>query len=206
MTDQGRSHCGNLRPSDIGCELQMNGWVDALRDHGEVLFIHLRDRSGIVQVVFSPEFASSQICKRAAKLRKEFCISVCGRVVKRGKGTENPYLETGQIEVMATDLSILSKAKRLPFQISEKAMIVGVRTYGKAVFEKTFKLNHDYRVKFITGAMYSPKGTSWQSKGLVPDFLVEQDAKTLEALFKMTPQERFRKDVAMITAFKLLNR
>ena len=91
-------------------------------------------------------------------------------------------------------------------QDHQKALIVGVRTYGKAVFEKTFTLKNKYRVKFITGAMYSPKGASWQSKGLTPDFLVEQDAKTLEALFKMTPQERFRKDVGMITAFKLLSR
>lgn len=91
-------------------------------------------------------------------------------------------------------------------QDHQKALIVGVRTYGKAVFEKTFTLKNKYRVKFITGAMYSPKGASWQSKGLTPDFLVEQDDKTLEALFKMMTQERFRKDVAMITAFKLLNR
>jgi len=91
-------------------------------------------------------------------------------------------------------------------QDHQKALIVGVRTYGKAVFEKTFTLKNKYRVKFITGAMYSPKGASWQSKGLTPDFLVQQDAKTIEALFKMVPQERFRKDVAMITAFKLLSR
>jgi carboxyl-terminal processing protease len=91
-------------------------------------------------------------------------------------------------------------------QDHQKALIVGVRTYGKAVFEKTFTLQANYRVKFITGAMYSPKGESWQSKGITPDFLVEQDIKTLEALHKIAPKERLRKDVAMITALKLLNR
>ena len=89
-------------------------------------------------------------------------------------------------------------------QDHQKALIIGSRTYGKGVFEKTTTLKNNFRVKFITGAMYSPKGNTWQSKGVTPDFLVEQDDKTLAALFKMEPGERLRKDVAMITAYKVL--
>lgn len=89
-------------------------------------------------------------------------------------------------------------------QEQRKALIIGTKTYGKGVFEKTFKLHNDFHVKFITGAMYSPKGISWQDKGVTPDFLVDQDDKTVEALLKMEIEQRFRKDVALITAYKLL--
>lgn len=89
-------------------------------------------------------------------------------------------------------------------QEHKKALIIGTKTYGKGVFEKTFKLHNDFHVKFITGAMYSPRGISWQDKGVTPDFLVDQDDKTLAALLKMKIEQRFRKDVAMITAYKLL--
>lgn len=91
-------------------------------------------------------------------------------------------------------------------QNHQKAVIVGARTFGKGVFEKTFALKNDFRVKFITGAMYSPKGQNWQGKGITPDFLVEQNEKTLATLLKIEPKQRFRKDVAMITAHKLLTR
>lgn len=84
------------------------------------------------------------------------------------------------------------------------ASIVGVRTYGKGVFETTYTLENQYRVKFITGAMYTPLGRAWQGKGLVPDFFVEQDEKTLAALSRLAPLDRYAKDVAMITAVKLL--
>lgn len=91
-------------------------------------------------------------------------------------------------------------------QDHQQALIVGTRTFGKAVFEKTYTLENQYRLKFITGAMYSPRGRSWQSIGVTPDFLVEQDDNTLNILLKMAPKERLRKDVAMITAYKLLVR
>lgn len=91
-------------------------------------------------------------------------------------------------------------------QDHQRAVIIGTRTFGKGVFEKTFTLQNDFRVKFITGAMYSPKGRMWQGKGVAPDFLVKQDDSTLSTLLKMEPKERFRKDLAMITAYKLLTR
>jgi len=100
----------------------------------------------------------------------------------------------------ASSAEILASA----LQEHQKALVIGTKTFGKGVFEKTFKLDNDFHVKFITGAMYSPKGLSWQDKGVTPDFLVDQNDKTVAALLKMEVKERFRKDVAMITAYKLL--
>ena len=135
MNYRGRSYCGRFNLSDVGRDVQLFGWVDALRDHGDILFIHLRDRSGIVQVVFSPEYASKEICRQASILRNEFCITVSGRVTERSKGTENPFIETGNIEVIATDLTILSQSRALPFSISEKAMVAGAALVTEAVSE-----------------------------------------------------------------------
>lgn len=89
-------------------------------------------------------------------------------------------------------------------QDQQRGLVIGTRTYGKGIFEKTFKLENDMRVKFITGAMYSPKGVSWHGRGLTPDFLVDQDEKTLKALDRLDPRERFTRDVAEVTAYKLL--
>lgn len=86
----------------------------------------------------------------------------------------------------------------------QKAMIIGTKTYGKGVFEKTFTVKNDYRVKFITGVMYTPKGQPWQGKGLLPDFVVDQDDKTVEAVLKLDINDRLRKDIGLITALKLL--
>jgi len=83
-------------------------------------------------------------------------------------------------------------------------MIVGTKTYGKGVYEKTFTLKNDYRVKFIVGAMYSPLGKSWQTKGLTPDFASQVDGNTFKALMRVSPKERLKKDLPMITAYKLL--
>ena len=102
----------------------------------------------------------------------------------------------------ASSAEILASA----LQDHKKALIVGTRTYGKGVFEKTFTLANDYRVKFITGSMYSPKGVSWESRGITPDFLVDQDDKTLAALLRLDPRQRLRQDLAMMTAYKLLMR
>lgn len=144
MMFNSRIQCGSLGLSDVGRVVVLAGWVDALRDHGEVLFIHLRDRSGIVQVVFSPEFASQPVCRSAASLRNEFCIAITGHVYKRSEGTENPNIDTGLIEVMATDLSILSKSEILPFSISEKAMVAGAGIKGADSVNEEIRLQYRY--------------------------------------------------------------
>jgi aspartyl-tRNA synthetase len=118
------------------------GWVDALRDHGEVLFAHLRDRSGIVQVVVSPERSSPDLCRTAESLRNEYCLAVRGRVEKRLAGTENPNLDTGAVEVFAAALEILNTSDPLPFMVSEKATAVGERE-AETVAED-LRLKHRY--------------------------------------------------------------
>ena len=123
MNYHNRSYCGELGLDQVDQKVKLAGWVDALRDHGDVTFVHLRDRSGIVQLVFSPEFSPASVCLHAAELKNEFCITATGRVVKRAEGTENPHIGTGEIEVIVEALAILSKSATLPFSISEKAMV-----------------------------------------------------------------------------------
>jgi aspartyl-tRNA synthetase len=144
MNFSGRSYCGGFKLADVDREVQLFGWVDALRDHGDVLFIHLRDQTGIVQVVFSPEFASKALCEVAATLRNEFCISVSGRVIQRDPGTENPGIDTGDIEVIAADLSIISRSRTLPFNISEKAMVAGADTPVAEAISEDLRLQYRY--------------------------------------------------------------
>lgn len=144
MTFRKRCNCGQLSLADVDREVHLAGWVDALRDHGEVLFIHLRDRSGVVQAVFSPEFSSVDVYERANLLRNEFCVSITGQVVKRAEDTENPNIETGQIEVIATSLSIISRAETLPFPISEKAMVVGASVKGVESVSEDLRLQYRY--------------------------------------------------------------
>jgi aspartyl-tRNA synthetase len=117
-------YCGDVDRSDAGKEVLLMGWVDAIRDHGNLLFIHLRDIRGIVQVVFNPEL-NQDAYDRALTLREEYVIEVRGKVSERGWGTENPNLKTGSVEVFADALSVLSQSRPLPFKISEKAMVYG---------------------------------------------------------------------------------
>ncbi|HVT54455.1 MAG TPA: aspartate--tRNA ligase, partial [Xanthobacteraceae bacterium] len=110
-----RSHtCGSLRESHIGETVRLSGWCHRIRDHGGVLFIDLRDHYGITQVVADPD---SPAFKTAEKLRSEWVVRVDGKVRKRPAGTENPELPTGQIEVFATEIEVLSQAAELPMPV-----------------------------------------------------------------------------------------
>lgn len=144
MKFTGRTPCGGLTSADIDRRVFLAGWVDALRDHGDVLFIHLRDRSGIVQVVFSPEYSSLDLCREASRLRSEFCIALEGRVVERAPGTENPNLETGTLEVAAESLTVLGEAETLPFPVSEKAMVLGGTVKGVESVSEDLRLQYRY--------------------------------------------------------------
>jgi aspartyl-tRNA synthetase len=112
-----RTHdCNSLRKSDIGKQVVLAGWVNVTRDHGGVIFIDLRDREGLTQVVFRPE-ENAQLAKQAHTLRGEDVIQVSGRVAARPAGTENPNLATGEIEIIPSELKILNRADDLPFPI-----------------------------------------------------------------------------------------
>ncbi len=112
-----RTHdCNSLRKKDIGSEVTLAGWVNVTRDHGGVIFIDLRDREGLTQVVFRPE-ENAQLAKQAHTLRSEDVIQVSGRVAARLPGTENPNLATGDIEIIPNQLRILNRADTLPFPL-----------------------------------------------------------------------------------------
>lgn len=110
-----RSHtCGALRSADIGSQIRLSGWVHRVRDHGGVLFIDLRDHYGLTQVVADPDSPAFQA---AEAVRSEWVIRVDGRVRERPEGTLNPELATGEIEVFATEIEVLSKAEEIPVPV-----------------------------------------------------------------------------------------
>lgn len=115
-----RTHkCGELSAADIGAEVRLNGWVQRRRDHGGLIFIDLRDRWGIVQVVVDP--TSAPAAHGAAEtVRSEYVLSVQGKVRRRPEGTENPKLKTGEIEVAVDHIYILNPSKTPPFPISDE--------------------------------------------------------------------------------------
>ncbi len=112
-------YCGDLRGEQIGREVTLMGWVNRRRDLGGLVFIDLRDRAGIAQVVFNPEY-NAKAHENAAVLRNEYVIAVKGNVVSRPQGTENPELKTGSLEVQAFELRILTESNPLPFPIDEE--------------------------------------------------------------------------------------
>lgn len=118
------------------------GWVDAIRDHGNLLFIHLRDVRGIVQVVFDPAFCRESY-NLAASLREEYVVQIRGKVSLRDKGTENPNLNTGEVEVFAGEFDTLSQSRTLPFPISEKAMV-----FGEELTANPANVDEDLRLRF----------------------------------------------------------
>ncbi len=110
--------CGDLRPEHVGRSVTLAGWVHRRRDHGSLIFIDLRDREGIVQIVFNPEMAP-EAHATAESLRNEWVIQVTGQVVRRLKGSENPNLATGDVEIAADGLSVLNESKTPPFYVNE---------------------------------------------------------------------------------------
>ena len=111
-------YCGELSLEDKGRQVSLMGWVQRRRDHGGVIFIDLRDRSGLVQVVFNPEIDSTAF-KEADRLRTEYVVYVRGTVRNRPEGNINPDLSTGEIEIKAEDAAVLNEAETPPLQIKE---------------------------------------------------------------------------------------
>lgn len=112
------NHCAELKAKNIGEEVTLTGWVQRRRDHGGVIFVDLRDRNGLTQVVFSPE-VNSEVHEKAHQLRSEYVLAVRGKVAARLEGTVNPNLVTGEIEVMVEELKILNESKTPPFMIED---------------------------------------------------------------------------------------
>ncbi len=146
--------CGEINREHVGSQVALAGWVDRRRDHGGLIFIDLRDREGIVQVVFNPEI--SKACHEiASEMRNEYVISISGEVAVRPPGTENPKLPTGEIEVIAKNAVILNPSKTPPFYINEDTEVEeGVRLkyryldLRRARMQKNLLLRHRV-IKFI---------------------------------------------------------
>ena len=118
-----RSHlCGDLRPSDVGSRAVLMGWVHRRRDLGSLIFIHLRDRTGISQIVFNTE-NDPVVHQRAERLRSEYVIAVEGPVIRRSEDTINPELATGEVEVVAEKLHVLNESRTPPFLIEDDASV-----------------------------------------------------------------------------------
>jgi aspartyl-tRNA synthetase len=111
---------GTLRPGHAGSEVRLAGWVKARRDHGGVMFLDIRDASGVVQVVVDP-VSAPEAAAVAREVRDEYCVALAGMVRVRPAGITNPELPTGEIEVAAAELSVLSPSDPLPFQIDDRA-------------------------------------------------------------------------------------
>jgi aspartyl-tRNA synthetase len=145
-----RSHaCAALGAADVGREVVVAGWVHRARDHGGVVFADLRDRTGLVQVVFRPD-ASADAHRRAGELRAEFVIAVQGEVRRRDPETANPSLPTGEIEVAARELRILNRAAPPPFPIEddpgvEETVRLRHRLHDlrRPSFQRSLRLRHE---------------------------------------------------------------
>ena len=123
ITEFKRTHtCGELAQDQLGQEVVLFGWVANRRDHGGAVFIDLRDREGLTQVVFE-EDVRPEVHELAGQLRLEYCVGVRGKVVSRGSNV-NAKLRTGAIEVHASDLEIFNRSEPTPFQIDDKIVCI----------------------------------------------------------------------------------
>jgi aspartyl-tRNA synthetase len=114
-----RSHyCGQVNEQLLGQDVTVAGWVHRRRDHGGVIFVDLRDREGLLQIVFDPD--ASEVFKEAERLRHEFVVRVTGKVRARPAGTVNANLASGRIEVLAREIEVLNRSEPLPFQLDEQ--------------------------------------------------------------------------------------
>jgi aspartyl-tRNA synthetase len=162
ITDIKRTHsCGELTKGDIGKEVVLFGWVNNRRDHGGAVFIDLRDREGVTQVVFE-EDVRPEVHELAGQLRLEYCVGLRGKVVSRG-GNVNPKLRTGEIEVHATELEIFNRSEPTPFQIEdrldtaeEKRLAYRFLDLRRAPLQKTLMTRA--RVNHVTRNYFTDKG------------------------------------------------
>jgi len=139
--------CNSLRTEHIGQSVTLAGWINSRRDHGGVIFVDLRDREGLTQVVFRPE-EFAQVSEQSHGLRPEDVISITGKVSQRLPGTENARLETGGIEVVASELRVLNKADVPPFPLDDPSVNEDLRLHYRyldlrtAPMQRNLKLRH----------------------------------------------------------------
>src|SRR3972149_7555938 len=126
-------YCGDLNKKDVNREVVLLGWVQRRRDLGGLIFIELRDRQGIAQVVFNPE-VSREAHEKAQSLRSEYVIGLKGKVVLRPEGTVNPKLSTGEIEILSQEVKILNVSKTPPFLIEDEEEVARMFALNTAIW------------------------------------------------------------------------
>jgi aspartyl-tRNA synthetase len=139
-------HCNSLRKSDVDTQVRLAGWVNVTRDHGGVIFIDLRDRNGLTQVVFRPE-ENAELAKQAHTLHGEDVIQVSGTVAARLPGTENPNLATGDIEIIPSELRIFNRAEPLPFPIDTEPQNEDLRMTHRYLDLRRPRLARNLRIR-----------------------------------------------------------
>lgn len=170
--------CNELTAADAGRDVVLIGWVNSVRDHGGILFVDLRDREGITQVVFHPDVKA--VYEQAQKLKDESVIQVFGKVSAREEGTKNPNLKTGDIEVIASDMIIHNICQVLPFPLED---------------ERADKVNEDLRLQYRYLDLRRPRNlnllrTRHKTAQSIREYLNSQDFVEVETpiLFKSTPE------------------
>jgi aspartyl-tRNA synthetase len=174
-----RTHtCGQARESHVGHSISLNGWVNSYRDHGNLVFIDLRDRYGITQLVIDKSEAKPDIMELAGRLRNEDCVAATGTVRIR-VGGENPKLETGKIEVVVTALQLLSKTDQVPFLPDDTATLPNEET----------RLKHRY-IDLRRPAMQKVLGTRHKLYKVTRNYFDENGFLEVETpiLYKSTPE------------------
>lgn len=170
------ANCGELNQRALDREVTLAGWVDTRRDHGNVIFIDLRDRWGVTQIVFSAD-QNAQLHKQAEALRSEFVIQVKGKVVKRLEGTINKKLPTGEIEVVVEELKILNACPTPPFELGEPSVNEELRLKYRFI---------DLRRKEMVEAL----SLRYRMTKIVRDYLDKKEFLEIETpyLTKSTPE------------------
>ena len=154
MQTRFRTHsCGELTPDKVGQIVSVAGWVNRRRDHGGLIFIDLRDREGLLQVVFDPRI-TKEGHKLASQMRPEYVVRIVGELARRPPGTENPKLATGEVELIAHEAEILNASKSLPFSLSDDEVDETIRLKYRYLdlrrnrLQQNLKLRHRV-IKFI---------------------------------------------------------
>ena len=141
-----RTHlCGELDRSSIDADVRLCGWVQRRRDHGGVIFVDLRDRTGLVQVVLDPD--RPEQFRVAESLRNEYVLSIAGRVRLRPEGTENPDMPTGEVEVLGHEIEVLNPSEPLPFQLEEDDITEAVRLRYRYLDLRSSRMQGNLRLR-----------------------------------------------------------
>jgi aspartyl-tRNA synthetase len=169
-----------LNADHVGQAVTLNGWANRNRDHGDLVFIDLRDRTGIVQVVVDASSAPEAITA-ARSVRSEFCLSVRGIVRRRQPGAENPNLSTGEIEVLVHEVDILNTCKPLPFQVSDEAAMMQV--------DETLRVKYRY-LDLRRPKMYNMLELRHKAVALIREFMNREEFLEIETpiFTKSTPE------------------